>query len=133
MAPGLGAGRPVIISDAFSAIMRTAALVLADGIVGIIEASTTRKLSTPWTRSWLSTTAWESEEGPILAVPRDVNQNAVGINIGNCISAYPPSIQLTGSEVFNHRITTSDQLFCDIQTFGSFHVERDRLFITPMN
>jgi hypothetical protein len=42
-----GAGRPVIISDAFSAIMRTAALVLADGIVGMIEASTTRKLSTP--------------------------------------------------------------------------------------
>src|SRR5262249_60214167 len=53
----------------FSAIIIVGALVLPDVIVGITEASTTRKPSRPNTRSLSSTTANESLSRPILAVP----------------------------------------------------------------
>ena len=49
--------RPRIMSAAFSAIISTEALRLADGMVGMTEASTTRRFSSPRTRSWSSTTA----------------------------------------------------------------------------
>ena len=48
--------RPRIKSAAFSASMMVGALMLPRTMTGITEASTTRKPSTPSTRSWLSTT-----------------------------------------------------------------------------
>jgi hypothetical protein len=61
--------QPVLsIRDApCSPIIREAALVLADGIVGITEASMTLSPSTPWTRSSASTT--ELPSLPIRQVP----------------------------------------------------------------
>ena len=66
-----GAAIPVraaarIMSEAFSAIMITVALVLPETTVGITEASTTRSPSMPRTRNSLSTTARSS--GPIMQV-----------------------------------------------------------------
>src|SRR6516164_1320650 len=55
------------ISAAFSAIMMTGALVLPEVIVGMIEASTTRKPVSPCTRNSSLTTAPGS--WPILHVP----------------------------------------------------------------
>src|SRR5262249_31293581 len=52
-----------------SAIMMVGALVLPPIRVGITEASTTRRPSSPRTRHWLSTTAIGSLSGPILQVP----------------------------------------------------------------
>src|SRR3981081_1017946 len=46
-----------IRSDAFSAIIRVAALVLADGIVGMTDASTTRRPAVPCTFRSKPTTA----------------------------------------------------------------------------
>ena len=57
------------MSDAFSAIISTEALRLADGMVGMIEASTTRRPSRPRTRSWSSTTAVGSLSGAMRQVP----------------------------------------------------------------
>src|SRR5690348_10644073 len=65
--PSTGAkgGRPRIMSAAFSAIIIVVAYVLAEGMLGIIEASATRSPSIPCTRSWSSTTAVGSVAGPI--------------------------------------------------------------------
>ena len=64
LAPRAGAGRsPRIMSEAFSATMIVGALVLPRGIVGMTEASTTRRPSRPRTRSSSSTT------DPIAHVP----------------------------------------------------------------
>jgi hypothetical protein len=48
--------RSLIRSAAFSAIMMVAAFVFARVIVGITDASTTRRPSTPYTRKFGSTT-----------------------------------------------------------------------------
>ena len=45
------------------------AKVLADGSIGMIEASITRRFSTPWTRSSSSTTDRPSVAGPMRHVP----------------------------------------------------------------
>jgi hypothetical protein len=55
------------MSAAFSAIIITGALVLPEVIVGMIEASTTRKLASPCTCNSSFTTALGS--WPILHVP----------------------------------------------------------------
>src|SRR5262245_38032424 len=61
-------GEPFLIkSAAFSAIIVVGALVLPPGMMGITEASTTRRPSTPWTRNSESTTDVLSL--PILQVP----------------------------------------------------------------
>ena len=52
-----------MMSEAFSATMIVGALVLPRGIVGMTEASTTRRPSRPMTRSSSSTTE------PIAQVP----------------------------------------------------------------
>ena len=57
------------MSDAFSAIMMVAAFVLPETMIGIMDASTTRRLSNPWTRSEESTTASASDFGPMRHVP----------------------------------------------------------------
>lgn len=49
--------RPLIMSAAFSPIITEVAWVFPDVIVGMIDASATRKPSTPWTRRCASTTA----------------------------------------------------------------------------
>ena len=59
-----------IQSDACSAIMMQVRLMLARGMVGITDASTTRKFSTPRTRQCWSVTASGSPAGPIRAVPQ---------------------------------------------------------------
>ena len=56
-----------IMSAAFSAIINVGALVLAEVINGMIDASTTRSPDTPCTRKFGATTAVESM--PILHVP----------------------------------------------------------------
>jgi hypothetical protein len=55
------------MSAAFSAIIITGALVLPEVIVGMMDASTTRKLASPCTRNSSLTTALGS--WPILHVP----------------------------------------------------------------
>ena len=49
--------RPRMMSETFSPIMIVGALRLPEVIEGMIEASTTRKASSPITRAWASTTA----------------------------------------------------------------------------
>ena len=56
----------LIMTDAFSAIMIVAALVLPDTMRGMIDASTTRRPDTPFTRRRWSTTARSS--GPMRHV-----------------------------------------------------------------
>lgn len=63
------AGRPRIMSVAFSPIIKLAAFVLAEGMVGITDASATRRRSTPCTRSFASTTLFDFAAGPMLQVP----------------------------------------------------------------
>ncbi|KAH9425678.1 hypothetical protein DERP_004894 [Dermatophagoides pteronyssinus] len=53
----------------FSAIIITGAFVLPETMLGIIEASTTRRLETPYTRRRGSTTDVISSIAPILQVP----------------------------------------------------------------
>ena len=55
-----------MVSESFSAIMITGALRLPLTISGMIDASTTRRLSRPWTFASASTTAESSV--PILQV-----------------------------------------------------------------
>ena len=57
------------MSDAFSAIIIVGALVLPEGMVGIIEASAILKDSIPLTCNLLFTTANLSDLCPIFAVP----------------------------------------------------------------
>ena len=52
-----------------SAIIIVVALVLARMQSGNTDTSTTRRFSRPLTRQYWSTTAIESESGPILQVP----------------------------------------------------------------
>lgn len=59
----------LIISDAFSAIIKAIELVWPPGNSGMIEASTTLRSLTPRTLSSGFTTASGSESGPILHVP----------------------------------------------------------------
>jgi len=59
----------LIISDAFSPIIKAIALVCPAGMTGIMEVSTTRRPLTPRTLSFVSTTASGSVSGPILQVP----------------------------------------------------------------
>ena len=56
-------------SAAFSAIIKVAALVLAEIMVGMTEASATRSPSSPCTSRVGLTTAAESAAGPIRQVP----------------------------------------------------------------
>src|ERR1700719_2160328 len=58
-----------IIRAPFSAIIAVGVFVFPDVIVGMTEASTTRRRSMPWTRRRASTTASVSVAGPIFAVP----------------------------------------------------------------
>src|SRR5262245_15459856 len=64
-----GGGRRRMRSAAFSAIMMTGALMLPPGRSGMTDASTTRRLAIPLTRSSASTTAISSPSEPILQVP----------------------------------------------------------------
>ena len=77
-----GGARPRIMSAAFSASISTEALRLADGMVGMIEASITRRLSSPRTRSWSSTTAVRSLSGAIRQVPMRWN-----VVVPRCLAA----------------------------------------------
>lgn len=87
-----------IHSAALSAIMRVGEFVLPETMLGIIEASTTRKLGTPCNLNRLSTT--ESESFPILQVPHGWNM-VVPISPARCTSSYsavycPPGQCYTG-------------------------------------
>jgi hypothetical protein len=53
-----------------SAIMMQVRLMFARGMAGMIEASTTRRFSTPRTQPYWSTTAIGLSAGPICAVPQ---------------------------------------------------------------
>src|SRR5215204_3052861 len=64
---GGSSGRPRMRSDAFSAIINTAAFMWADTMSGITEASTTRRRSMPCTRSCGSTTLCGPR--PIMQLP----------------------------------------------------------------
>src|SRR5215813_15038967 len=57
-----------IASAIFSAVISVGKLVLAQGTTGKIEASTTRKPSTPRTRPWGSVTAMLSPYAPMRAL-----------------------------------------------------------------
>lgn len=59
----------LIISAAFSPIMKATEFVCPPGMSGMIEASTTRRPLIPRTLSLGSTTDSGSESGPILHVP----------------------------------------------------------------
>ena len=60
---------PCLIQSATrSPIIMVVTLVLARMQSGMIEASTTRRPSIPWTLPYWSTTAMGSESGPILQV-----------------------------------------------------------------
>ena len=69
----LGATQPVTFSRTHSAVRSPIIIVLALGLerttLGMMEASTTRRPSSPWTEQNWSTTALGSEAGPILQVP----------------------------------------------------------------
>ena len=60
---------PRIKSAAFSAIMITGEFVLPLVIVGITEASTTRRPAMPWTRSRSSTTARSGFQEAVVVEP----------------------------------------------------------------
>lgn len=79
--------RPKIISAAFSAIMIVGEFVLPDVIVGMTEASTTRRFSIPFTRKSGPTTAASS--GPI----RHVRQG--GKSWYRCRQPYGPNLHPT--------------------------------------
>src|SRR3546814_1173835 len=64
---GGSGSRPRIMSAAFSPIMIVGAFRFPETIVGMIEESTIRRPSTPWTRASPSTTALASL--PILQAP----------------------------------------------------------------
>src|ERR1044072_1764953 len=64
---------PRIQSATRSPIMMLVRLMFARGMVGMIEASTIRRLLTPRSRQCASTTAILSPAGPILAVPQGWN------------------------------------------------------------
>ena len=55
-AASLSRALALIIAAPFSAIMIVGALVFVELTAGITEASTIRSASSPWTRSWSSTT-----------------------------------------------------------------------------
>ena len=66
---GCGGALPRMRSEALSAIIMTPALRLAESIIGMIEASTTRRPSSPRTRNSSSTTLVGSFSGPMRQVP----------------------------------------------------------------
>ena len=94
---GARRGSSRIISEAISAIMRTQALICPETIVGITEASTTRRRSMPKTRSLLSTTA------PIAQVPQGwfavtaVLRNHCSMSSSDVIDDGPFNLPLNGA------------------------------------
>jgi hypothetical protein len=75
------------MSAAFSAIIITGALVLPEVIVGMIDASTTRRLASPCTRNSSFTTALGSWPilradhviGRMAVLPREAQQLVIGL------------------------------------------------------
>src|SRR5262245_29223943 len=61
----LGCHGAIIAAEIFSAVMSVGKLVLAQGTTGNTEASTTRRLCTPLTRPWVSTTDLGSSGRPM--------------------------------------------------------------------